>query len=204
MIIEMKKYIWIAALFVACNAYGSLIDVTPGGFTNAALPPVVLQFLNGSFSVNATGSPFGAGEQFFDEADFNFGGHTGWVSQFGVLNGGTYFFTDLFTISPWTTASVWWNFPPAFQGLSSRMNAIWVYGTDGVENLYFVGGGDLAMSGPRSVTADGKGTIDAITFFGKFNQRVPDTGKSITLLGLSLIGIVIGTKVTRRTIHEPA
>jgi hypothetical protein len=76
----------IAAILVAvaCNAQGNLIDLTPGGFTTDNIPPVFYEFVKEDRLFFT----------FFDEA------RVIPLYQFGALNGGTYFHTDLFAREP--------------------------------------------------------------------------------------------------------
>src|SRR5262245_58121424 len=93
-----------AVLFLTVlSASAALIDATPGGFdwnSAGAPPPAYLDFLQSN-------------QVFFDEARIVPSGgvnYHGWVGQYGALNGGQYFFTDLFNLGPSPTAGVSWNF----------------------------------------------------------------------------------------------
>jgi hypothetical protein len=85
------KTLFALILFSATAAHAHLINLTPGGWnmTQNGLPPGFERTFKHTF---------------FDEATPN-----GWVSQFGRINGGTYFFTDLIG-NPGTQTNVWWDF----------------------------------------------------------------------------------------------
>jgi len=96
---------------VASSLRANLVDLTPGGWdwnAQGKIPPA-LEALSTAEASNFI--------SFFDEArvipytDGN-GMHDihGWVSQFGVLNGGTYFNTNLFSLDPTANAGISWNF----------------------------------------------------------------------------------------------
>src|SRR6266404_6086677 len=82
--------------FTGATARATLIDLTPGGFQSDNAPPAFYEFLEHETQQWFT---------FFDEARVIPPYH-GWVSLYGVLNGGTYFNTDLFTLDPTPTANV--------------------------------------------------------------------------------------------------
>src|SRR6187549_2447880 len=96
----MKTKLYLLSLFISTGAHANLIDLTPGGTPVDYGPPSQI-----------------AAHGFYDQAAFGTfdlpGGPTfikGWVSQFGILNGGQYFFTDLFSQPHGPTAHVSWNF----------------------------------------------------------------------------------------------
>jgi hypothetical protein len=169
--------IFCAAAAVSTHAH--LIDMTPGGFNfNNGVPPAFLQLINAQVSNQI---------DFFDE-------HTrsGWVSQFGVLNGGTYFFTDL--TFGMTTANVSWD----FTGIDDfSMRWINVFGSDANGDawghVYQVGGGEwFDSNGSLPVILNGDAEIWSISFFGRspFTNRVPDAGSSLALFGIAVAGLV--------------
>jgi hypothetical protein len=176
---QMKTKLTILFCALTSVAEATLIDLTPGGTTTDIGPP-----------------PFVASNGFYDQAAFGFfdGGtvfYQGWVSAFGILNGGQYFFTDLFNqaTNP-TTANVWWDFGDS----GYWMMYIDVVGWDGdgstglVANLYQVQARD-AFSSQDVVTLDGIQHITGISFYGR-NPAIPlpDTG---TTIGLLLFGFLI-------------
>jgi hypothetical protein len=137
----------------------TLIDRTPGGFNPVeGLPPAFFELQN---------------QTFFDEAAhgwFNLPeGQTylnGWVSRYGALNGGTYFFTNLFTLGDTPSASIWWDFLHTGNGLTM----IDVSGTkaDGTpwEHIYSVRFNKERKSPAVNVTLDGMTFIRSIAFYG--------------------------------------
>jgi len=103
----MRIKLFLSALLFVSTARATLIDLTPGGFDPNNAPLIFYQFIN----YETTGQI-----SFFDEAahgwfDLPEGRQylDGWVSRYGVLNGGTNFFTDLFGHDT-PTASVSWDF----------------------------------------------------------------------------------------------
>jgi hypothetical protein len=162
----------------AVSAHAHLIDRTPGGFNfNNGLPPAFLQLINEEVSNQI---------DFFDE-------HTrsGWVSQFGVLDGGTYFFTDL--TFGMTTANVSWD----FTGIDDfSMRWINVFGRDANGDawghVYQVTGGESFVSnGSLPVILNGDAEIWSISFYGRSPLTVvPDAGSSLALFGIAVAGLV--------------
>jgi len=102
--VKTKHYIiTLLAILLSPLAYADLIDLTPGGFNvDNGLPPAFTRLQTQLFFDEAAFGTFNlpTGPTFID----------GWVSQFGVLNGGQFFFTNLFSVSPTATASISWNF----------------------------------------------------------------------------------------------
>jgi hypothetical protein len=186
----MKKQI--AVLFMAlCGAHADLIDIVLFDYQNgASLPPAYLQFVNATAGSNLL---------FFDEAisvPYTIYGPTpvyppGWVSQFGVLNGGQYFFTDLFSNPPDLAAQVSWN----FSGSDKWLTYIDVFGRDSQgtawSNLYGVPYGDR-FGGSGTVTLNGATDIRSIAFYGTDPLHVPDSGATALLLaiGTACVGIL--------------
>jgi hypothetical protein len=166
-------------LLVVCvgTAHAHLIDLTPGGFDiDQGLPP--------SFERLQT-------HIFFDEAAHGFfdlpeGTQylNGWVSRFGALNGGTYFFTDLFGRDT-PTVSIWWDFTGAPTGY--WLTTIDVFGrrADGSpwENIYGVSFGQRF---------EGIGLNPA---------TVPDTADTSALFILGLGALLLGLRsISRKTV----
>jgi hypothetical protein len=177
----MNKTCLIIYVFALTSmARAGLIDLTPGGTPDDFGPPTPVQI-----------------HGFYDEAAFGWfnlpEGRTflrGWVSRFGILNGGQYFFTDLFTNDPSTVANVWWD----FSGTDYRMLYIDVVGwnDDGtglVANLYKVVGKNGVIGSGR-VTLDGLQNITGISFYGRNPAFVPDSGSTVVLLGLAIFGVL--------------
>jgi hypothetical protein len=162
----MKIKLLIAILLISlCAAKAALVDLTPGGFNaENGLPPAYFKMIE---------------ETFFDEA-----GHgwfqfpegrryiNGWISLYGELDGGTWFFTNLFTLGDTPGASVWWNLAPVHY----RMAYIHVWGLkpDGStwEHIYGVRPQDQTRShGALLVTVDGLTFIQSISFYGRTSIR---------------------------------
>lgn len=170
----------IAALVVS-TARANLIDLTPGGFNAAnGLPPAFQRLQTQLFFDEAAFGTFNlpTGPKFFD----------GWVSQFGVLNGGQYFFTNLFSVSPTASASISWNFNGAPNGDWLSTIDVFTQTPTGTvnENIYGVPWGQR-FDGTGTVTIDGTSQINGISFYGLNPATVTDGGMTLTLFSLSLL-----------------
>jgi hypothetical protein len=168
----MKTKIIILLLAFASRAEATLIDLTPGGVNS--IPGKIHEELNRQI--------------FLDSAVSNLPGWPdGWISRFGALNGGTFFFTDLFTLGDTPTASIWWNMTGAPGGF--WMTMIYVFGRaqDGTpwEHLYRVGGRSRFIDSGEIVTLNGEVSITQIGFYGQ-QLPIPDTGTTLFLFGAAL------------------
>jgi hypothetical protein len=108
-----------------------------------------------------------------------------------VLNGGTYFFTDL--TFDMTTANVSWD----FTGIDDfSMRWINVFGRDANGDswghVYGVGGGEwFDSNGSLPVILNGDAEIWSISFYGRSPFTVvPDAGSSLALFGIAVAGLV--------------
>jgi hypothetical protein len=183
-------------LLIVCagTAHAHLIDLTPGGFDiDQGLPPAFKRLQTHIFFDSAAHGVFDTleGQQYLD----------GWVSRFGTLNGGTYFFTDLFGRDT-PTASISWDFDGAPTGY--WLTTIDVFGrrADGSpwENIYGVSVGQR-FEGIGSVTLDGFTTIMGISFYGLNPATVPDSADTSALFILGLGALVLGLRlISRETI----
>lgn len=167
----MKIKLHLLALFIATTVRANLIDLTPGGTVIDYGPPPYIQE-----------------HGFYDQAVLNFPGvPNGWVSQFGILNGGQYFFTDLFTQPPSPTANVSWDF-----GNSGYwMKYIDVVGRDqagnSLANLYRVPWG-YRLTDQDIVTVNGQMDIISIAFYGRNPALpIPDSGGTFSFLLSALL-----------------
>jgi hypothetical protein len=195
-LIEMKPLILRTTLaglaFLMCcpRSPASLIDLTPGGFHPDAYPDGFQQFLieNGHLFT------------FFDEARVvpydgphgtKIDAH-GWISLYGALNGGQFFFTDLFDIDPTPTAQIWWDF--AGSGASLYRVFLWGRNADGLpwEHIYGIPEGDrYASAGLENVTLGAGVDIGSIAFYGRpASWPAPESGSTAALLVLALGGIL--------------
>jgi len=180
----MKTKITLLLIATATVAHANLIDLTPGGFNiNNGFPPEFNRFVGLEATRQIT---------FFDSAAHGFFAPPpvyldGWVSKFGALNGGTYFFTDLFGHDT-STANVSWDFS-SLPGWSMRM--ILVEGGDGPnawDNLYAVGPRFLITNPGDMVALHDGAIISSIAFYGRTpTSPVPDTGSTLMLLGIALL-----------------
>jgi len=171
----MNKTCLIIYVFALTSmARAGLIDLTPGGTPDDFGPPTPVQI-----------------HGFYDQAVKNFPNvPDGWVSQYGILNGGQYFLTDLFTQPASPTANVSWNF-----GNSGYwMKYIDVFGFDqatgaDLANLYQVPYG-FRLTGSDMVTLDGQMTITSIAFYGRNPLLpLPDTGGTLAMLFVGILGL---------------
>jgi hypothetical protein len=182
----MKTKIALIIVTLACvlNARATLIDLTPGGFSSLDQPRVFFRFME----------DWGRRQfLFFDEARVipaNLPGGTvdfdGWVSMFGILDGGTNFHTNLFDIDPTQVAQVSWDFTD-LPGYS--MSRILVFGLDANgnpwEHLYAVPNRLFGVSDIAQVTLREGVDIGSIAFFGRTPfLPVPDTGSTLLLFAL--------------------
>jgi hypothetical protein len=173
----------VIAAIVVGTAHANLIDLTPGGFNAVnGLPPAFERLQTQLFFDEAAFGTFNlpTGPKFFD----------GWVSQFGVLNGGQYFFTNLFSVSPTANASISWNFSGAPNGDWLSTIDVFTQTPTGIvnENIYGVPW-DQRFDGTGTVTIDGSSTINGISFYGLNPATVPDGGMTLSLFTLSLLAL---------------
>jgi hypothetical protein len=170
------KLIAATLIATATIAHAHLIDLTPGGFDPVqGLPPPFFRL---------------AHQVFFDEAT-----PSGWVSLYGQIPGGTYFFTDLIgNAAP--NASVWWNFTGQPDGYWLTMIDVFGHTSNGGawENIYGVPWSDRFISPSNQiVTLDGVSTILSIGFYG--SNTVPETASTLMLFA----GAVLVLLALRKT-----
>jgi hypothetical protein len=185
----------IAAILIATASvvHANLIDLTPLGFDPAhGLPPAYFELGKELFFDQAAHGVFNLpeGKQYLN----------GWVSRYGVLNGGQYFFTNLFAIGNSPNAQIWWNFNNSAAGYSLGLIDVFGRKSDGStwENIYMIPQGERFLSLEHQlVTLDGMTTIMGISFYG-FHGRsffdkpaVPDSGGTLLLLSLGLAALLL-------------
>ena len=164
-------------LLILCSAtvaHAQLIDLTPGGFNpEEGLPPAFFELQQ---------------QVFFDEAAHGFfqlpEGEVylnGWVSMFGELNGGVFFWTNLFRIGDSPSASIWWDFRQTDNGMT--MINVWGPKPDGTirEHIYGVQRNKMRRTPPVVITLDGMTIIQSIAFYGT-DQRIPHRPRQPILL----------------------
>lgn len=158
----MKKLAALAFMLVA-TARAGIIDVTPGGFTDPdVINHLVLQELRPS-------NPL----LFFDSITPT----GGWVSQFGALDGGTYFTSTV----PTDTADISWNM--AGSGFCC-LEYVLLESFTGLRNLYLISDPD-DRAGSTTITIDGHTGIDSIAFYG-LEKPVIDETFTLALFGIAL------------------
>jgi hypothetical protein len=177
----MEKHI--ALLLIALSsAHANLIDLTPGGTPIDLGPPAFVQ-LTGFYDEAALGFFNGVGGTVF---------YQGWVSKYGILNGGQYFFTDLFSQPSAPTANVSWNFGNSGYWLEYIDVVGWdQIGGPAVDNLYRVPW-NSRLSSQDVVTLDGRQHITGIAFYGHNPALpIPDSGSTALLLPIGVAGLIV-------------
>lgn len=174
-------------------AHANLIDLTPGGFNiSNGIPPAFHRLQTHTFFDEAAHGYFRTPN---DTEYFN-----SWVSRYGALNGGTYFFTDLFDLGDTPSASISWNFDGAPNGY--WLSTIDIYGrrADGTawENIYRVPYGERFTGVADLVTLDGLTTIMGISFYGLNPATVPEKVNTGALLLLAVSAILLTYEAQRR------
>lgn len=165
-------------MLVACSARGSLINVTPGGWHYADhgnVGPAVINDILYSENHHQL--------EFFDEARPG-----GWISRYGTLNGGVYFFTDLISQEE-STALVSWNFA-GLPGYSMLWLDVFGFNNgDPWESVYRVPWSlRIDSDGWQPVTLDGNVLISSISFYGQSpNSVVPEGGNTLYMAMLAYI-----------------
>jgi len=188
------RTIIVSSALLISAAHANLIDLTPGGFNiDHGLPPAFHRLQTHIFFDEAAHGYFDtpSGTQYYD----------GWVSQYGALNGGTYFDTNLFVLGDIASASISWNFNGAPNGY--WLSTVDVFGrrADGTpwENIYGGRWGERFLNlEDQIVTLDGITTIMGISFYGL--NTVPDEANTGTLLlvAVSAIAILLTYEAQRR------
>ena len=169
----------LAALLIATAsvAHANLIDLTPGGFNVDNAPPEFYQFLQQWNQHHF---------DFFDSATPN-----GWASQYGILNGGTYFFTDLIG-HPGQSTNVSWNFS-TLPGWSMSRLLLEGRAQDGTawDNIYAVPNNYREFDSLETALIHDGVDIFQISFFGRWpGSPVPDSGSTALLSALGLAALV--------------
>jgi hypothetical protein len=184
----MKTTIAAILIATASVAHANLIDLTPGGFNADNAPPAFYQFI-AQWSSHQI--------DFFDEATPD-----GWVSLYGILNGGTYFNTDLIG-NPGQSAGVSWDFS-SLPGWSMSRMLIFGRAADGTpwDNLYAVPHSFLKIDALETVWLHEGVDISSISFFGRWpGSPAPDGGSTLLLAALGLALLAALKTVQRNNPH---
>jgi hypothetical protein len=161
---QLKLIMTIIALSISL-AQAHLVDLTPGGFNpDQGLPPAYYLLQQQTFFDEAAHGWFDlpGGRQYLNQ----------WVSLYGALNGGTYFFTNIFTLPAETpSALIWWDFTGQPDGYYLTMVLVEGRKADGTAwaNIYAVRGRgpQIRRLEEQLVTLDGMASIYGISFFGR-------------------------------------
>jgi hypothetical protein len=176
------KYILTLLIATASIAHANLIDLTPGGFDVNNAPPAFFEFISEEVQHQF---------DFFDSATPN-----GWVSLYGILNGGTYFNTDLIG-NPGQSTSVSWDFS-TLPGWSMSRLLLEGRAQDGTawDNLYAVPNSFRNFDALETVLIHDGVDISSISFFGRWpGSPVPDNGSTLLLSALGLAGLFVAIKL---------
>jgi hypothetical protein len=120
----------------------------------------------------------------------------GWISRYGRINGGTYFFTDLFGRDT-TSAQISWNMTGAPEGMWMTMIDVFGIAEDGTywENIYGVRWNYRFLNPGDTVTVHEGVNIQAISFFG--SNTIPDAGSTLLLFGSAVAALIVLPKFRR-------
>jgi hypothetical protein len=173
------KLILAGLLLGISTLHAALIDLTPGGFSSGdPLPEPFFRL---------------ARQVFLDEATPG-----GWVSLYGRIPGGSYFFTDLIN-NPGSSAHIWWDFTGQPEGFWLTMIDVFGREADGTswEHIYGVSGRDRFVDLQHElVTLNGTATIFSISFYGQ--NRLPDGGGAVVLFGSGLTALFLSRWMHRK------
>lgn len=178
-----------AVLSIPSICLGHLIDLTPGGFQGSdPFPEVFNQWLQNTprkyqFLDSMSAVPYTL---------FGVTYPAGWVSQFGALDGGTYFFCHIDQTGPVPQTIISWD----FTGTDFFLRNVLVTGD--ATNLYGVSWLER-IKGEGTIVADGVGNIFDVAFYGNIpGQSVPDSGTTLSLFVVGLVGLCAFRKNIRR------
>jgi hypothetical protein len=163
---------------ISVSAHADLIDTTPGGWYYAdhgsSPPPAVLTIL-GLEAQNRLA--------FADE----YRSDGGWVSLYGVLNGGTYF-NVIGGLGD--TASVSWDFSSLNNFAMRWIDVFGFNNGDPWEAVYQVTGGTtLTSPHPFLLTLNDNIDITSISFYITDPNTIPDGGHTALLFGAVLLAL---------------
>jgi hypothetical protein len=173
----MKTKLATLLIATASVAHANLIDLTPGGFQPFYNPPPAFYQFFHEWNVHHF--------DYFDSATTDGWGHN------GILNGGTYFLTDLIG-HPEQSTNVSWDFS-TLPGWSMSRILLEGRAADGTswDNIYAVPHNLREFDALETVLiADGV-DIYQISFFGRWpGSPVPDSGSTLLLSALGLAALV--------------
>ena len=124
----------------------------------------------------------------------------GWVSKGGALDGGQYFFTDLFERSPTNNATIWWDFADT----NYRLKLLMVFGRSEDRGAWFYRSYDVtandrfASTTPVSATLPDGFQISSIEVFGLTPTYVPEGGTTLLFTCLGIFGIACARAIRSR------
>ena len=118
----------------------------------------------------------------------------GWASKYGVLNGGTFFTTDLIGAHKLSTSICSWNLPEGY-----RMRWIEVDGKTG-STFYQIREDWTNFNSDGSFSAAINGSIYQIGFWGTAPNAVPEFGSTIVLFGGAAGALIIPSKRAKKNL----
>jgi|SRR5437667_3329897 len=159
------KLTFLLAIACLCTAQARVIDVTPGGYNpDGPLPPAFYQLIRQTFFDEAAHGWFYTpnGREHIND----------WVSLYGVLDGGTYFFTNIFSLPGNTpSALIWWDFTGEPNGYFLTGILVEGFQADGQTpwaNIYAIQGMERMQSlGEHLIILNGMASITSISFYGR-------------------------------------
>src|SRR6476661_10331706 len=180
----MKVKLLLPALLLATQLHASIIELPQGtqiwqvnGYTRS------LHFFDEATVVPLSGSPT----------------DHGWVSLYGELNGGTLFDTDLFSLTPTSTANLWWNFN------DSGFKLLFVVVNDGEADgkIYQLNGLNTIDNEDLILSPFDNKPIHTISLYGHVpNRPIPDSGATLLLFVVALFGLVLYDKKTTQLLER--
>jgi len=170
-------------LSCALSAEANLIEIVPpnpGGPSNWAHATFFDEAAHGWFNTPN-------GPEYFN----------GWVSRYGKINGGQFFFTNLFDFAATNTAEIWWDFTPSPYWLTYVTT--WGRGPSGefLEKTYEVHFTTWEMSaGHEMVNLPDGYEIHSIAFYGTNFVPEPST-PALLAFGILAIPLLRRLKVSQ-------
>jgi len=119
----------------------------------------------------------------------------GWASKYGILNGGTFFTTDLIGAHNPSSSICSWNLPEGY-----RMRWIEVDGNTG-STFYQIRQDWTNFNSNGSFSAAISGSIYQIGFWGAAPNMVPEFDSTIVLFGVAAGALIISSKLAKKNLR---